>query len=256
MDEFSARLGRTLRQMYNQIAECEAGLLKPVAIDRGITLLQKLGYPAALLGSLPPESFDHAFPLANPLPKIIELNPASILDLGCGSALDLFFCAHLLPQLKHLCGIDASSGLLEQGRKRLGNFPEQAAKITLVEADLNQLNQYDLDTFDLILMNGSFNLIRNKTELFLKVAKLLHGEGRILIYDFLLTESLPPGFADEIDNWLWNIGGALSASELNLAVNGAGLEIRSTEELERIDPVARCEILIAEKQPLTYPSCF
>ena len=247
MDEFSARLGRTLRQMYNQISECEAGLLKPVAIDRGSTLLKKLGYPVALLDVLPPESFDHAFPLANPLTKIIDLAPETILDLGCGSALDALFCTLLLPQLENFYGIDASSGLLEQGRARLIDFSEQAAKITLFEADFNQLDQYDLHTFDLILMNGSFNLIRNKTELFLMLAGLLSNEGQILIYDFILTESLPPGFADDIDNWLWNIGGALSTAELGEAANGAGLEIRLIDELERIDPVARCEIIIVKK---------
>jgi SAM-dependent methyltransferase len=256
MDEFSARLGRTLRQMYDQISECEAGLLKPVAIERGLTLLNKLGYPVALLDSLPPESFDHAFPLANPLPKIIELAPESILDLGCGSALDALFSAHLLPQLGYVFGIDASSGLLEQGRKRLRNFPAQAARITLHKADLNLLDQYDLPAFDLILMNGSFNLIRNKIKLFQMLNELLNNEGRILIYDFLLTESLPPGFADEIDNWLWNIGGALSTAELGKAVSCAGLEIVLVEELERIDPVARCEILITKKPSSTSPSRF
>jgi len=246
MDEFSARLSRTLRQMYNQISECESGLLKPVAIDRGLTLLKKLGYPVSLLESLPPESFDHAFPLANPLTKIIELDPKTILDLGCGAALDLFLCTRLLPRLEHVYGIDASSGLLDKGRKRL-NFPEQTTIITLFEADLNQLNKYDLNFVDLILMNGSFNLIHNKTRLFQTLAGLLNNNGRILIYDFLLTESLPPGFSDEIDNWLWNIGGALSAAEFSTAANCAGLEIISIDDLERIDPVARCQILIAKK---------
>ncbi|HIE07456.1 MAG TPA: class I SAM-dependent methyltransferase [Desulfarculaceae bacterium] len=247
MDEFSARLSRTLRQMYNQISECESGLLKPVAIDRGLTLLQKLGYPVSLLESLPPESFDHAFPLANPLTKIITLGPKTILDLGCGAALDLFLCTRLLPQLEHVYGIDASPGLLDMGRKRLKKFPEQTAIITLFEADLNQLNKYDISSVDLILMNGSFNLIHNKTKLFQTLSGLLNNAGQILIYDFLLTESLPPGFSDEIDNWLWNIGGALSAAELSEAVSGAGLEIISIDDLERIDPVARCQILITKK---------
>ncbi len=247
MDEFSARLSRTLRQMYNQISECESGLLKPVAIDRGLTLLKKLGYPVSLLESLPPENFDHAFPLANPLTKIIELDPKTILDLGCGTALDLFLCTRLLPQLKHVYGIDASSGLLDKGRNRLKNIPEQTVGITLFEADLNQFSKYDINSVDLILMNGSFNLIHNKAKLFQTLSGLLNNAGQILIYDFLLTESLPPGFSNEIDNWLWNIGGALSAAELSEAVSSAGLEIISIDDLERIDPVARCQILIAKK---------
>jgi len=64
------------------------------------------------------------------------------------------------------------------------------------------------------------------------------------IYDFLLTEHLPPGFADEIDNWLWNIGGALDDNKLKEAIDNAGLKLILIKELERIDPVARCEVLI------------
>jgi SAM-dependent methyltransferase len=245
MDNFAAKLSQSLQQMYDRISTCESGLLHPVAIDRGLNLLKKLGYPAALLHSQPPESLARAFPLANPLTKIIELAPQSILDLGCGTALDLLFCAELMPQLKNLTGIDASKGLLDEGRKRLARFPEQKAKITLLQTDLNQLENLHLNCFDLILMNGSFNLIYDKVLFLQKISHLLAANGNILLYDFLLTESLPPGFTDEIDNWLWNIGGALREDELAGITDDAGLQVISVAELERIDPVARCEIVIA-----------
>ncbi len=247
MNKFPTRLHLALQQMYDRISECEDGLLKPVAIDRGLTLLQKLGYPPALLEALPPESFDQAFPLANPFAKIVELEPGTMLDLGCGSVLDVLGCALMLPQLKEIVAIDSSSGLLEIGRRRLQNFPEQSARITLLKADLNHIKQSGLQPADLILMNGSFNLVYNKTDFFKQLTQLLRNDGSILIYDFLLSESLPPGFADEVDNWLWNIGGALSETELRVAVKNAGLEISRLNELERIDPVARCEIVIRKK---------
>jgi len=247
MDDFSSNLSHALQEMYNRTATCNAGLLSPVAIDRGLPLLQKLGYPTDLLQLLPQTSFELAFPLANPLTKITDLTPKTILDLGCGTALDIFFCAHLLSGIERLTGIDTSTGLLSEGRKRLENFPAAAGKISLIEADLNYLENLDLPGFDLILMNGSFNLIYDKIIFLRKLCKLLTGNGTILIYDFTLTENLPPGFVDELDNWLWNIGGALDGNALNETAGNAELKLISIRELERFDPVARCEILIGKK---------
>jgi len=244
MVEFAEKLGLALQEMYDLSATCDDGLLSPVAIDRGLPLLQKLGYPATLLNLLPQTSYERAFPLANPLEKIADLAPKTILDLGCGTALDIFFCTHLVPKIEQLTGIDASARLLSEGRKRLESFPAQAGKISLIESDLNFLDNLSLPEFDLILMNGSFNLIYDKGSFLRTIFNLLTGNGALLIYDFLLIESLPPGFADEIDNWLWNIGGALDENELNRTINNTGLKLISIQELERIDPVARCEILI------------
>jgi len=56
--------------------------LRPAAIERGLDLLIKLGYPEKLLQALPPESLERTFPLANPLTKITELKPETIIDLG------------------------------------------------------------------------------------------------------------------------------------------------------------------------------
>jgi len=244
MDDFSTRLNQTRQQMYDRLATCEAGQLRPAAIERGLDLLIKLGYPEKLLQALPPESLERTFPLANPLTKIAELNPETIIDLGCGTALDLFCCAKLLPQLKSLTGVDASQGLLDTGRKRLEKFSSSSARTTLFAADINQLESLNLGYFDLILMNGSFNLIYDKAYFLQQASRTLTGKGRILIYDFLLVGDLPPGFSEEIDNWLWNIGGALDMNRLTEITDHAGLQLISVKELECIDPVARCEILL------------
>lgn len=245
---FSDALNQALQEMYDKASTCKDGLLTPVAIDRGFALLKKLNYPQALLAILPPEYSGLAFPCANPLPRIIALAPHSILDLGCGSALDIFLCSCSLPGLKRATGLDASPKLLAKGAELLDHFPQEAAKITLFQGDINNLkscNDYPFKTSELILMNGSFNLVYDKNRFFAALAPLLTRNGKLLIYDFILTESLPPGFADEVDNWLWNIGGALNATELRKVVTGAGLKIVEINELERIDPVARCEIVVS-----------
>ena len=248
INNFAQQLNLALQQMYDKICSCDDGLLSPVAIDRGICLLENLNYPHELLKILPPGSGDVAFPCANPLPRIISLAPKTILDLGCGTALDALFCVSLLPELQRLRGLDASSKLLAKGEDLLLHFPAEAEKITLLKADLNHLSGYRIEASELILMNGSFNLIYDKVKFFTELAPLLTIGGTLLIYDFILTEALPPGFSHEVDNWLWNIGGALNSVELKRVVNHAGLVIVEINEIERIDPVARCEIIISHKK--------
>ena len=248
MNDFSQKLSRALQLMYDKASSCEKGLLSPVAIDRGLQLLEKLDYPQVLLKDLPPGSGGLAFPCANPLSRIISLAPQTILDLGCGAALDALFCARSLPGLQRLTALDASYGLLAKGEELLHHFPVEAGKISLLQADLNHLCDCRLKISELILMNGSFNLIYDKTRFFAELAPLLSKSGTLLIYDFLLTETLPPGFSDEVDNWLWNIGGALNAAEFERVVTDGDLALVEINELERIDPVARCEIIISHKK--------
>lgn len=244
MNSFAKQLSQASQQMYDKASFCEDGLLSPVAIDRGLRLLEKLNYPQILCKELPPGSENLAFPCANPLPRIISLSPETILDLGCGTALDALFCVRLLPNLLQLTGLDASSRLLAKGKDLLRYFPAEANRITLLQADLNHLNNCQLMISKLILMNGSFNLIYDKRKFLAALSPLLDKNGSLLIYDFLLTETLPPGFSDEIDNWLWNIGGALSATELKKIIKNTGFVVVEINELERIDPVARCEIIL------------
>ncbi len=248
MNNFAPQLNHALQQMYDRICSCEDGLLSPVVIDRGVRLLENLNYAITLIKKLPPGSGYVDFPCANPLSRIISLAPRTIIDLGCGTALDALFCVLSLPELERLTALDTSSKLLVKGEELLSNFPNEAKKITLLQADLNQLSGCRIKPSELLLMNGSFNLIYDKLKFFAQVVPLLTTGGTLLIYDFILTEALPPGFSNEVDNWLWNIGGALNSLELESAIDNAGLKLVAINELERINPVARCEIIISHKK--------
>ncbi|NPA24479.1 MAG: class I SAM-dependent methyltransferase [Deltaproteobacteria bacterium] len=241
---FSHRLTTTLQDMYDRAATSRQGLLSPVPVSRGGELLRQLGYPEELIRQIPEKLQDCAFPCANPLPRITEFEPESLLDLGCGAGLDLLFAARTCPQLDRLAGIENSTGLRDQAKKLLGRFPEEKKRITLHAGDFNRLQRISPAPADLILMNGSFNLVYDKPAFLRQAKDALNPEGTLLIYDFLLTEALPEGFSREPDNWLWNIGGALPPADLDRIAGSIGLQVETIRKLERIDPVVRCEIVI------------
>ncbi len=244
-NDFARNLSRALEKMYDQAAGAEAGLLRPAPVSRGGRLLIELGYPKKLVARIPPEHLAAAFPCACPLATIYQLQPEKLVDLGCGGGLDLIACALSQPEIKKLYGIDKSSGLRRKAAGLKALFPALTDRVTVYDGDLNQPEKLCFPETDLILMNGSFNLVHDKTK-FLKTARSrLKPGGRLLLYDFLRTRPLPAGFADEIDNWLWNIGGALDRAELTAGAAAAGLETVAVRELERIDPVFRAEIILA-----------
>jgi SAM-dependent methyltransferase len=167
-----------------------------------------------------------------------------LVDLGCGGGCDLLFAAWGRPAPERLVGVENSPKLRKAGTELLARFPAAAAKITLRAGDFNHPAALDLPPVDLLLMNGSFNLVFDKPALLAAVAARLEPGGRLLLYDFLLLEPLPEDFAAELDNWLWNIGGALTRANLQQIANAAGLTMTLCRELERIPPVARAEIIL------------
>ena len=244
--DFNTELKHTIRQMYDTAARKPEGLLSPVRLKRGSELLMSLGYRQSDIDRLPAYIIESAFPCGNPLPTIRELQPKTILDLGCGSCLDMGIMAANQNQRQRLIiGVDFSCELLHLGRRFISSLP--ANNIQLLAADLTTLPFFS-PYFDCINLNGSFNVLYDKTAFLKQVSVLLHPDGHILINDLLLTEELPAGFSNDIINWTWNIAGALPPKELEKLAGKACLSLVHFREHERLAPVCRGEILLQKRK--------
>ena len=198
--------------MYDTAARKPGGLLSQVRLNRGRELLINLGYQQSDLDRLPAYIMESAFPCGNPLPTIRELQPKTILDLGCGSCLDIgIIAADQNHRQRLIIGIDFSRELLRLGSRFISFLPTN--HIRLLAADLTAL-PFSSPHFDCINLNGSFNVIYDKAAFLKQVSALLHPDGHVLINDLLLMEELPAGFSDDIINWTWNVAGALTPEEL------------------------------------------
>ncbi|MBN2333479.1 MAG: methyltransferase domain-containing protein [Deltaproteobacteria bacterium] len=240
--DFKLKLRQSLRQMYDAAARQPLGLLGGVSPARGIALLEELGYATEDLQPLPDFQIGTSFPCGNPLPVIRNLQPSVVFDLGCGSGLDLCILAGDRQLNPALLGLDLSWELLSLAR-RARELLQLATTIQLVHADFSHL-PYHHAFIDLISMNGSFNIIVDKASFFHDIASLLVPGGHLLIHDLLLVGDLPAGFADEVTNWSWNIGGAISDGELLRLATKASLSLVHLYKRELVEPVCRGEILL------------
>ena len=244
--DFSTELKHTIRQMYDTAARKPGGLLSQARINRGRELLISLGYQQSDLDRLPAYIMESAFPCGNPLPTIRKLQPKTILDLGCGSCLDMtIMAADQNHQQQLIIGVDFSRELLSLGSRFISFLP--ANRIQLLAADLTAL-PFSKPHFDCINLNGSFNVIYDKAAFLQQISALLHPDGHLLINDLLLVEELPAGFTDDIINWTWNVAGALAPEEFENLAGKACLSLVHFREHERLAPVCRGEILLQKRK--------
>lgn len=100
--------------------------------------------------------------------------PIKVLDLGCGTGVNIFrFNKYKVP-LKEYVGVDMSQDMLREARKKANN-----SKYTFVN---NDLTTYEPDSkFDLIISTWVLSHLDNPSEIVNKYRKYLYKGGRLVL---------------------------------------------------------------------------
>jgi acetyltransferase-like isoleucine patch superfamily enzyme/ubiquinone/menaquinone biosynthesis C-methylase UbiE/acyl carrier protein len=81
--------------------------------------------------------------------RILALKPKRVLEIGCGTGLLLYRVA---PHCEHYCGVDPSAAALQQ---IAGHLPSlNIINVSLKEASADNLNDLQLGTFDVVIINS------------------------------------------------------------------------------------------------------
>lgn len=106
--------------------------------------------------------------------RVLQKNPADILDLGCGNGNVL----GLLQQKSdaNLCGIDLSEKMIKQARQRFGN------RVELQVGDAEKL-QYREQQFDVIICNASFHHYIHPDIVIAEIKRVLKPQGTLILGD-------------------------------------------------------------------------
>ncbi|MCX7770698.1 MAG: class I SAM-dependent methyltransferase [Proteobacteria bacterium] len=147
---------------------------------------------------IPKELFDLSFPVKNPIP-FVDRDFDFIIDIGCGSGLDIYLIKKQYPHIK-VIGIDLSMSLLIESKKFSNN---------LICCNATSL-PFKSGLFSMAIMNGVFNLISDKDALILEVNRILSNGGILLISDLFKSNNLI--FTSEAD--LFNLGKAMMLEEI------------------------------------------
>jgi len=208
-----------VKDMYRHVAE------QPEAeyhFEMGRVLAERLGYPGETLDRVPDaaiESFagvGYFFDLAG------LREGESVIDLGSGSGMDVFFAALQVGPDGSVAGIDFTAEQLDKARNVAaeGGFDQVEFREGRIESP-----PADDGSFDCVISNGVINLSPDKDRVFAEAARMLRSGGRLAIADIVSEQQLKESIVCDVDLWASCIGGASQEDAYRAAIEGAGLTI-------------------------------
>ncbi|GAB4432480.1 MAG: hypothetical protein OHK0040_02530 [bacterium] len=163
------------------------------------------GYQTIL--DAPKELLSLSFPVFSPLNFLPE-GSLKVLDIGCGAGLDMFLIKKQLPSA-YVVGVDISLPLLRVNRVFSGcNIVKTTGEgLPFKEA-----------TFNTVIMNGSFNLIKQKEEFLKNIHKILMPQSCFFVADIFKKKEIDV----PEDGNAFNLKGTLMLKELFMLFKAAG----------------------------------
>ena len=217
-------LEQKVKAMYRDVA------LHPEVeyhFEMGRALAERLGYPAEILDKLPPEAIE-SFAGVGYYFGMAGLKPGeSVVDLGSGSGMDVFYAAQQVGENGEVIGIDMTD--------------EQLVKSTLL-SDLSKYHQVVFQnsyietlpivtgSIDKVISNGVINLSSDKEAVFQEAARILKPGGKLAIADIVTSVKLPENISCNATLWAACIGGAMQIDDYCALIEAAGMKIAETKD--------------------------
>ena len=219
-----AELEARVKDMYRHVAEEPDG---DYHFELGRSLAEHLGYPVDVLDRIPDRSIE-SFAGVGYFFDLAELaGGETVVDLGSGSGMDVFFAATQVGDEGKVVGIDFTESQLEKARR----LAEAAgfAQVDLREGRIEDLPLEDASA-DCVISNGVINLAPDKGKVFAEATRVLRSGGRLAIADIVSKEQLKESIVCNAELWAACIGGAAQEDAYREAIEGAGLEIEEIKE--------------------------
>jgi SAM-dependent methyltransferase len=164
----------------------------------GRLLARLLGYPDEWLAGIPESSIESFAGTGNPI-NLGPLQPGErVVDIGSGAGLDSLIAARMVGPTGRVVGIDMTPAMLDKARR------------AAVEAGLDHVEFREgygealpvPDGWaDVIISNGVFNLMPDKSAALAEMVRVLKPNGRLQIGDILVQKPVPESAKSNIDLW-------------------------------------------------------
>ena len=213
-----------VKDMYRHVAEEPDG---DYHFELGRKLATHLGYPPEVLDQIP-EGAIESFAGVGYFFDLAELaDGESVIDLGSGSGMDVFFAAQQVGPQGRVVGVDFTAEQLDKARRLAAD--SGVDQVDLREGRIDAL-PVDDESFDCVISNGVINLSPEKDQVFAEAARVLRPGGRLAIADIVSEQQLKESIVCDADLWASCIGGAAQQDAYREAIEGAGLRIEDIKQ--------------------------
>jgi arsenite methyltransferase len=195
--------------------------------ELGRSLAERLGYPPEVLDLIPDGAIE-SFAGVGYFFDLAELREGeSVVDLGSGSGMDVFFAAGKVGASGRVIGVDFTREQL--AKARLLATEHDFDHVEFREGRIERLPVED-GSADCVVSNGVINLSPEKERVFAEAARVLRRGGRLVIADIVSERQLKESIVCDADLWASCIGGAAQQDAYREAIENAGLRIELIRE--------------------------
>lgn len=191
--EFNLKEG--VKKAYSAAAEKPEGK-HPFPV--GLAFARSLGYPESMLAEMP-ESATESFTGVSNVSIFADILPGMrVLDVGCGAGLDSLVAARRTGPKGRVTGIDFSDAMLLKAREAAAELGVENTEFKKGEAEKLPLEDASIDV---ALVNGLFNLNRDRVSIFSELARVVRQQGTLFVAEIVLRETLEDEETRDETNW-------------------------------------------------------
>ncbi len=186
---------QAIRSKYADVSVSATGMFQYPTGKEGA---KALGYDPDVLEIIPTRFFQSFCGVGNPF-SLGKVAPGSaVLDIGCGTGLDLFVASKLVGENGYVFGIDLTEEMMQRAQVNLTLAGVTNFEIQKVDSDVIP---YVDKSFDVVISNGVINLSPNKETTFREIHRVLKPGGKLQFADVILENELPTNMAGSAEAW-------------------------------------------------------
>jgi len=242
----SEDIKQAVREKYNQVASTPGAIFN---IPVGREFAESVGYSPEMLDKLPSSVWASFTGAGNPQPYVDIKHGEKVLDLGCGTGLDLYLYAQAVGPNGRVYGLDISEEMIAKARQNMEMLNLQNTEFLCTVADKILLPN---ESVDIITANGIYNLSPDKNAVMHEVYRVLRPGGRHIFAEIILRAPLPEEIRKNVDDWFRCIGGALPKDDFLKCLQSAGFSSSKILWLGRnartSHELSLCAVIKAEKE--------
>jgi SAM-dependent methyltransferase len=159
---------------------------------------ERLGYKAEWLEGVPAGSIDSFAGTGNPF-AMGELGAGEhVVDVCCGAGIDSFVAGRMVEPQGRVVGIDMTPAMLD---KAMTGAREAGIGVVEFRRGFGEELPVEDGWADVVISNGSLNLMPDKAAALAEMARVLKPHGRLQIADIVVQKPVSEGAKKRIDLW-------------------------------------------------------